>query len=105
MRCSRSGERLLVCSRRAASVMYSRYLRLSVTERVLAGGDIDTPIELDEVDHALAIFADHGVDSIAVCFLHAYANPIHELEAEERLRLQGFDGGISLSHRVSGEYR
>src|SRR5689334_11421473 len=37
--------------------------------------------------------------------MNAYANPAHELEAERLLRDAGFTGDISLSHRVSGEYR
>ena len=37
--------------------------------------------------------------------MNAYANPVHELAAEKVLRKLGFDGEISLSHRVSGEYR
>ena len=37
--------------------------------------------------------------------MNAYANPVHELAAEGVLRKLGFDGEISLSHRVSGEYR
>jgi N-methylhydantoinase A len=45
------------------------------------------------------------VTAVAVVFLHSYANPAHELEAEQILREGGFDGHISLSHRVSGEYR
>src|SRR5581483_6706135 len=34
-----------------------------------------------------------------------YANPLHELQAERLLREAGFKGDVSLSHRVSGEYR
>ena len=37
--------------------------------------------------------------------MNSYANPEHELEAERLLRSAGFEGGISLSHRISGEYR
>ena len=37
--------------------------------------------------------------------MNAYSSPAHEIEAEKVLRESGFDGAISLSHRVSGEYR
>ena len=37
--------------------------------------------------------------------MNAYANPVHELAAEAILQRLGFEGEISLSHRVSGEYR
>jgi N-methylhydantoinase A len=58
-----------------------------------------------DVLEALERFRREGVTSIAVAFMHAYANPTHELEAERILRAAGFDGDLSLSHRISGEYR
>lgn len=82
-----------------------RRLRLPVSERVMATGEVHTPLNPDDIEQAAATFADEGVDSVAIAFLHAYANPEHELEAERLLRESGFEGEISLSHRVSGEYR
>src|SRR5262249_38449191 len=58
-----------------------------------------------DVLQALATFREEGVDSIAISFINAYADPRHELDAERVLRAAGFTGDISLSHRVSGEYR
>src|SRR5207244_10939833 len=49
--------------------------------------------------------AGDGVSSVAIAFINAEANPAHELEAERLLREAGFAGDISVSHRVSGEYR
>jgi N-methylhydantoinase A len=82
-----------------------RRLRLPVTERVLADGTVHTPLDEADVRQALTVFAEEGVDCVAVAFINAYANPAHELEAERILRELGFAGEISLSHRVSGEYR
>ncbi len=82
-----------------------RRLRLPVTERMLATGVVRTPLVEEDVAAALEVFRREGVSSIAVAFLHSYANPEHELRAERVLRELGFDGAISLSHRVSGEYR
>ena len=82
-----------------------RRLRLPVTERLRADGAVHTPIDLEDVRRALEVFRSEGVTSIAVAFLHAYANPAHELAAERALRDLGFSGEISLSHAVSGEYR
>lgn len=82
-----------------------RRLRLPVTERVMTTGRVHTPIDPNDVRRAAKTFSDEGVDSVAIAFLHAYANPTHELEAERVLRDSGFEGEISLSHRVSGEYR
>ncbi len=82
-----------------------RYLRLPVRGRIYANGDIYKPLSPEDVLSGLDVFKQEGVNSIAVAFMNAYANPEHELEAERLLRESGFDGGISLSHRISGEYR
>jgi N-methylhydantoinase A len=82
-----------------------RRLRLPVTERIRADGSVHTPIDLEDVRRALDVFREEGVECVAIAFINAYANPAHELEAAEALRRFGFDGEVSVSHRVSGEYR
>lgn len=82
-----------------------RHLRLPVNERVRADGEVIKPLQAQDIVTALESFNNKGVTSIAVSFMNAYANPSHELEAERLLRKAGFTGEISLSHRVSGEYR
>jgi N-methylhydantoinase A len=82
-----------------------RHRRLGVVERVLADGTELTPLGRESVLAALARLVAEEVDTIAVSYLHSYANPAHELETEKILREAGFTGGISLSHRISGEYR
>lgn len=82
-----------------------RHLRIPVTERLYADGTVHTSFEKDAIREAVEIFDADGVTSVAVAFLHAYANPAHELAAEQALREFGFEGEISLSHQISGEYR
>jgi N-methylhydantoinase A len=82
-----------------------RRLRLSVSERMLATGKVLRELEREDIRVALETFASESVTAIAVAFINSYANPAHELEAEQVLRELGFDGSISLSHRVSGVYR
>jgi N-methylhydantoinase A len=82
-----------------------RRRRLGVTERILADGSVHTPFEPGDVRAALEVFEAEAVECVAVAFINAYANPDHELAAERTLRELGFDGDISLSHRISGEYR
>ena len=85
--------------------MVLRRHRLEVRERTLSDGRIHQPLESADVRSAAARFAEAGVDCVAVVLLHSYANPMHELQVEALLRESGFEGDISLSHRVSGEYR
>jgi len=88
-----------------ARPLVPRRLRLPVTERIRADGAVHTAFDEDDVRSALAVFAEEDVASVAVSFINAYANPEHELAAERALRSAGFAGDVSLSHRVSGEYR
>ena len=82
-----------------------RRRRLEVRERMLAGGEALEPLVAEDVSAAVKSFLEQGVTAIAVSFLNAYMNPAHEIEAEKLIRAAGFDGAVSLSHRVSGEYR
>ncbi|MDX6726816.1 MAG: N-methylhydantoinase [Baekduia sp.] len=90
---------------RAPEPLVPRHLRLPVGERVLADGSVHAPLAGEDVTAAAEAFAGGGVDAVAIAFMNAYANPAHELEAERLLRAAGYEGDISLSHRVSGEYR
>lgn len=82
-----------------------RHLRIPITERVYATGEVHTALCADDVVRAMAVFEANGVSSIAIAFINAYANPEHEREAADVLRSLGFRGGISLSHQISREYR
>jgi N-methylhydantoinase A len=90
---------------RPPAPLVPRRLRATVSERVLADGSIHEPIDLSGVREALAMFEAEGVDAVAVALLNAYANGAHEIAVADELRRLGFDGEISLSHRISGEYR
>jgi len=90
---------------RPPPALVPRRRRIGITERMRADGKVHIPLAREQIRPALARLREEGVDSIAIAFMHAYANPAHELEAFEELRAAGFDGEITLSHRISGEYR
>jgi N-methylhydantoinase A len=50
-------------------------------------------------------FRDHGIDTIGVCFLHAYANPEHEEQMRAVLAREHPDAVVSISSQVLREYR
>jgi N-methylhydantoinase A len=60
-----------------------RYLRLGVPERTLVTGEILTPLDEDATRQAVAQLKAEGVEAIAICFLHSYANPTNEKRALE----------------------
>ncbi len=78
-----------------------RYLRLPVRERMLYTGEVETPVEVSSVQAALAKCRSEEVQSIAICFLHSYANPENEQKAAAVCR-EIFDGKvyITTSHEI-----
>src|SRR3979490_233634 len=62
-----------------------REWRFGVRERLRANGEVSIPLDLGSLDNTIAGIKKSGATSVAVCFLHAYINPAHELAAVERL--------------------
>jgi N-methylhydantoinase A len=85
--------------------LVSRRLTLEAEERMLASGDIHVPLKRGGVEEACRFLAEAGVESVAVCFLHSYANPEHERVAGEIVRSLLPDAYLSLSHEILREYR
>jgi N-methylhydantoinase A len=63
--------------------LVERYLRQTVAERVNASGVIEKPLERRDAERAVDALLAHDVEAIAVCLLHSYANPAHELLIKE----------------------
>src|SRR5690348_8531423 len=63
--------------------LVERRLRAEVDERVDARGEIDRPLDEASVEHAVKFLKGEGVEAIAVCLLHSYLNPAHELRVKE----------------------
>ncbi|NBE96697.1 hydantoinase/oxoprolinase family protein [Nonomuraea sp. KC401] len=57
-----------------------------VVERISARGTVLTPLDPGSVRGAAAAIARRGIESAAVCLLHAYANPAHERQVAAILR-------------------
>jgi N-methylhydantoinase A len=55
-----------------------RERRLEVTERLGPGGEVRVALDLDSARAAIARLKESGVEALAVCFLHSYANASHE---------------------------
>jgi 5-oxoprolinase (ATP-hydrolysing) len=63
-----------------------RDLRLEVPERVDAQGRVVTPLDGAAVERAVRQLVEAGCEAVAICFLHAYAEPRHEQEAAAIVR-------------------
>ncbi len=82
-----------------------RRLIVEVTERVLADGSVLTALDEKETRRRVRELAAQGVTSVAVCFLHAYANPAHERRAGEIIVEEAPGVAVSLSHEISPVFR
>ena len=98
-------ERLYDNKYAAPKPVVPRRLRLPVRERVDRGGNVLRPITLDDIDRAAEIFAREGVEAVAICFLHAYANDAHERAALDRLRQCMPEAYIAASSDILPELR
>jgi N-methylhydantoinase A len=72
-----------------------RELRFGVRERIRPSGEVLIPLDEQSMGEAIAAIRCSGATSVAVCFLHSYRNPTHEIAAAERLAREL--PGISLS--------
>ena len=82
-----------------------RYLCFGVPERLDAEGAVLVPLDEGAVRRTAARLFQEGVESVAVCFLHAYVNPDHEKRAGEILLETFPEGVVSLSSEVAPEFR
>lgn len=90
---------------RPAEPLVERHHRLGVIERLDHRGNVVQPLDEQSVRNALATLADQGVASVAVCLLHAYANPVHEQRIGEIAKAEFPSLEVSLSSDVSREFR
>ncbi len=87
------------------SPIIPRDLRLEVPERLLADGSVRTPLDEHAVEAAGRALLAKGCEAVVVHFLHAYANPAHELRAAEILRRFWPNDHITLGHALLSESR
>lgn len=85
--------------------LVERRLRLEVPERMNVRGEVLIPLDEDAVRAACELLRSEGVEAVAICFLHAYANPAHEQQALEIARKVMPATAISVSHQVAPEMR
>lgn len=82
------------------TMLAPRYLRRDVRERVHWNGQIDEPLEENDVREAAQYLRGKGVESVAVTFMHSYVNPSHEKRAAEIVRQTLPDVFVSASSGV-----
>jgi len=82
-----------------------RPLRFEVRERMLADGSELEPLDEEEAANLARQLNELGVESVAVCLLHAYANPEHERSLGRIIAAEAPGVDITLSSDIAPEWR
>ncbi len=82
-----------------------RAARREVTERVDNLGNVLTPLDEAGVRAAIDDIKQLGCDAVSICFLHSYANPLHEQRTAEIVREMWPEAYLCTSADVLAEFR
>ena len=85
--------------------LVERALRIEISERMNAAGEVVAPLDEVQVEVVARALADMGIESIAILFLHSYANASHERRARDLIRARHPEIFVTSSHELSQEYR
>ncbi len=77
-----------------------RRFRLEVDERVRSDGTILKPLDPEDAKRTVRALLDMGVESIAVCLINSFENPVHERMIEEIIHAEAPEVSTSISYHV-----
>ena len=77
-----------------------RYLRVGVEGRLDRNGDEVTPLNLGDVNDAIAHLEKEGCAAVAICFMNAFGNGDHEHRAAELVRSKMPDAYLTVSNEL-----
>ncbi|MCC7274839.1 MAG: hydantoinase/oxoprolinase family protein [Alphaproteobacteria bacterium] len=76
-----------------------------IGERMRQDGSVAEPLDAADLDAAVATLEAEGIEAVAVCYLHAYANPDHERRTRAAIEARLPGVFVSTSAEVLPEYR
>ncbi len=82
-----------------------RHLRRELPGRISFKGEELVPLDLAPLPAILDEFRAAGVQAIAVCFLHAYAEPDHEARTVAAIRRLWPEVSVVASYQITREWR
>src|SRR5689334_246033 len=85
--------------------LVERALRFEVRERMLATGEVLTPLDEAQVRELCDQLVAANVDAVAILLLHCYVNPSHEQRVKAIVQERLPKAFVTASHELSQEYR
>ncbi|MDE0113051.1 MAG: hydantoinase/oxoprolinase family protein [Albidovulum sp.] len=82
-----------------------RFLRREVPGRMTYRGQELQPLDLSPLPEIIDGFKSEGVQAIAICLLHSYANPSHELAVQDEIKRLWPEIFSVASHQITREWR
>ena len=82
-----------------------RQLRFEVPGRLTYKGEERAPLDLSTLPAIVARLRAEGIEAVAICLLHAYANPAHEIALAEAFRGLMPEASVVASHQITREWR
>ena len=85
--------------------LVKRQNRLEVRERMNYKGEVLRPLDKDDVDRAVDKILKSGIQSVAICLIHSYANPGHEEYIAKVIRERAPDMILTVSSELLPEMK
>ncbi len=82
-----------------------RYLRQEVPGRLTYQGEEREPVDLSGLGQIVDDFRSDGVEAIAVCLLHSWANAAHEAQVVDEVRRLWPEVSVVASNDITREWR
>ncbi|MDX2203382.1 MAG: hydantoinase/oxoprolinase family protein [Hyphomicrobiaceae bacterium] len=85
--------------------LVTRERRFTVPERIDVTGKVHVPLDEARLRHVCRALREQAVEAVAVAFIHAYANPAHEMRAGAVVSEELPGVAVTLSSEVCPEMR
>ena len=82
-----------------------RYLRRELPGRMSYRGEESEPLDMALLPNILSDFKSEGVEAVAICFLHSYANFAHERTTMSEVQKLWPEVAVVASHQITREWR
>ncbi|TNE43701.1 MAG: hydantoinase/oxoprolinase family protein [Deltaproteobacteria bacterium] len=78
---------------------------VGVAERMAHDGSVLEPLEEEEILRVVDWVEKANLDALSICFLHSYANPLHEAQMASRIQGVLPHLHLTVSHQLLPEFR
>jgi len=85
--------------------LVSRPFRLEVDERVASNGQVLKRLNAEEVKKVLHQLLDMDIESLAVCLINSFENPVHEFMIKDIAKEEAPNLSLSISYEVLPQIR